>query len=317
MNAAQQTDHDDMRESAVSEQTKTAFGRRGRLIRGAVLLALALGISAAGATGAAALPPDGPAPDYPGTSSRVWPTTVKAGDTLNFEVSGYPANEIVYIKIDDGTMCTDTSHGACVYHTQALDGNGYARGSIIVPNLAPGAHWLRMLATGDVFDSRTGQKIGYEGYSRRGGNDFTVIAGGTAGGASTPGGAALNADGTLEGGSVSLESGDEAPGESMDDITTNVAEDGEGSAAQNVPENSERIDQGSGFPVLGAAVLGGSVLLGGGAVAWALLRGKKRPAPIADAAESPGSGDDPGTGEQSGPDSEPVFEPEEHAHALR
>lgn len=268
-------------------------GMRTRLLRGAALAVLTLGLTGVGISAAGALPPDGPAPDYPGTSSRVWPTTVKAGDTLNFEVSGYPANEIVYIKIDDGLACSDTSHGACVYHTQALDGNGYARGSIIVPgNLAPGAHWLRMLATGDVFDSRTGAKLGYEGYSRRGGNDFTVIAGGTAGGATTPGGAALNSDGSLSGGSVSLDvEEDAADVESMDDITQNVSEDETGSAAQNMPENSQAGEQGSGFPVLGAAVLGGSVLLGGGALAWALLRGRKRPAAAA-VAEAPSAHDE-------------------------
>ena len=58
----------------------------------------------------------------------------------------------VAIKIDDGNACADTSHGACVYHTQKLNKNGYASGSLVVPDLAPGAHWLRMLATGDVFE---------------------------------------------------------------------------------------------------------------------------------------------------------------------
>jgi len=168
-------------------QATTTTPRRGRtLARLAVVTLLGAGLALGGAAAAQAIPPDGAGPDSAGTSSRVWPTEVKAGDRLNFEVSGYPANETVYIKIDDGLMCTDTSHGACVYATQKLDANGYASGSIVVPNLAPGAHWLRMLATGDVFDSQTGQKLGYEGYTRRGGNDFNVVAGGSA--ATAPGG---------------------------------------------------------------------------------------------------------------------------------
>ncbi len=269
---------------------KNRSGRRTAVTRIGAALLLAAGLALGGAAGAQALPPDGPGPETPGTSSRVWPTTVKSGDKLNFEVSGYPANETVYIKIDDGTMCTDTSHGACVYATQKLDGNGYASGSIVVPNLAEGAHWLRMLATGDVFDSQTGQKLGYEGYTRRGGNDFTVVAGGSGGPtigdkgtAAAPGGGSANSDGTIAGGSVSLNVEDEATPSptatagSMDDITTNVAQDGDSSAARNVPANyaAQQPAGDSGIPVLGIGVLAGAVVLGGGALTWALVRQRR------------------------------------------
>jgi hypothetical protein len=146
--------------------------RTGRLaLAVAALLTAVVGLAGP----AAALPPEGAGPDTAGTSSRVWPSEVKPGDKLYFEVSGYPANETVYIKIDDGEACTDTSHGACVYATQKLNGKGYAKGSIIVPELSAGGHWLRMLATGDQLDAKTGEKIGYLGYTRRGGNDFTVV----------------------------------------------------------------------------------------------------------------------------------------------
>lgn len=171
-----------------------------RVTRLLAALALALGLLAGVPVAAVALPPDGAGPDTAGTSSRVWPKQVKAGDRLYFEVSGYPANETVYIKIDDGNMCSDTSHGACVYHTQKLNKKGYAEGSLVVPELAQGKHWLRMLATGDVYDSKTGEKIGYQGYTRRGGNTFTVVSGGSSGkdaggSGTTAGGGATNADG--------------------------------------------------------------------------------------------------------------------------
>lgn len=162
------------------------------------------------------------APDTPGTSSRVWPTQVTAGGTLNFEVSGWPANEKLNIKIDDGLACSDTSHGACVYHVQKVDSNGYAKGSITLPaDLKPGAHWLRMLGTGPV-DSNNPEdtKKGYKGYTRRGGNDFTVVAGGAggsggggAGGAGADGGAAggaSNGQAGVEGGEIGIE-GEAAP----------------------------------------------------------------------------------------------------------
>lgn len=182
-----------------------------------LLATLLLGLAAMfGTATATALPPDGAGPDTPGTSSRVWPAQVSVGDRLNFEVSGYPANETVYIKIDDGLMCSDTSHGACVFATQRLDSNGYASGSIIVPDMPAGDHWLRMLATGDVFDSETGEKLGYEGYTRRGGNDFTVVAassgGSDSGGSSNSGSTdGSNSSGTTGGGSDSPAPGSTQP----------------------------------------------------------------------------------------------------------
>jgi len=159
------------------------------------------------------------APDTPGTSSRVWPKEVKAGGTLNFEVSGWPANEKLNIKIDDGLACSDTSHGACVYHVQKVDSRGYAKGSITLPgDLKPGAHWLRMLGTGPVdSDNPEDNRKGYKGYTRRGGNDFTVIPGGggpgraaDAGSGGGSGGGASNGQAGAEGGEIGIE-GEAAP----------------------------------------------------------------------------------------------------------
>ncbi|WP_054685786.1 hypothetical protein [Microbacterium sp. No. 7] len=272
-------------------------GRAG-ILKGAAALALSLVVGALGMAPALALPPDGPGPETPGTSSRVWPTELSAGDVLNFEVSGFPPNEVVYIKIDDGEACSDTSHGACVYHTQALDANGYATGSLVLPaDLAPGDHWLRMLATGDVFDSETGEKLGYEGYTRRGGNDFRIVEraatqttqggavdqggqaapadqGGAADtgtgstGTTSPGSAAPGTDGTVQGGTISLGDGGTAatPGAQTDPNATQAEADAPVAAAHTT-------DGGSGFPVLGVAVLGGAIVIGGGLLAWA-LRGR-------------------------------------------
>lgn len=261
-----------------------AFGR----LSAAVLAAagLLLGLSLGGA--AQALPPDGPGPETPGTSSRVWPAEVAVGDLLYFEVSGYPPNETVYIKIDDGAACSDTSHGACVYATQALDANGYATGSIVVPDLPQGAHWLRMLATGDVFDSKTGEKLGYEGYTRRGGNDFTVVAGGSGGGGAAGAGALTGGDtgaGTAgaggegegetpaEGGELKLDVGDEEPAASMDDLTTTV-EEGAGGDVQRVEAAAAPAATAS-LPWAGIGVLGGALVLGSLGIVWALLHRRR------------------------------------------
>ncbi|MFT4233220.1 MAG: hypothetical protein QM606_10665, partial [Leucobacter sp.] len=247
------------------------------MARAAAAALVALVCATAFGASAQALNPDGPGPETPNTSSRVWPTEVRSGDTLNFEVSGYPPNETVYIKIDDGLACSDTSHGACVYATQKLDGNGYASGSIVVPDLAPGAHWLRMLATGPI-DPVTGERIedGYAGYTRRGGNDFTVVAGGSGGGSSATagGGAGAGASAgsgeTVEGGSVSLdiddddlekiEAAEKSGGSSMDDLTVNI-EDESGEAVAAAPVAAEP-PSGSQVPVVGLAVLGGALVLG-------------------------------------------------------
>ncbi|MEA5052901.1 MAG: hypothetical protein VB093_05585 [Propionicimonas sp.] len=274
--------------------TTTSTPRRAGRALAALLLAggLALGLPLA----ARALPPDGPGPESPGTSSRVWPKKVKAGDRLNFEVSGFPANETVYIKIDDGTACTDTSHGACVYHTQKLNGKGRAKGSLVVPNLAPGKHWLRMLATGDVYDAKTGEKLGYQGYPRRGGNDFTVVATGSSSkdaggsGATVKGGGSAKADGSIAGGTVELEvAGQEAspsaaPSPTATATVAPVAEQASAAPATPVsnsspissapapaPATAAEVTTGT-APVAGIAALAGSVVVGGGAVGWALAR---------------------------------------------
>ena len=270
-----------------------------RLRRGAAAVLFAFGLAVGTAVGAGAVPADGPGPDTSGTSSTVWPSEVKAGDRLNFEVSGYPANETVYIKIDDGNACADTSHGACVYHTQKLNKNGYASGSLVVPDLAPGAHWLRMLATGDVFDSETGKKLGYEGYTRRGGNDFTVAAGGSStkkadGSTVVEGGGTAKTDGKIEGGSVDIDLGEvdasPAPSESASAApsesapaspepaatpaaTGDVAAPAASPSAVAAPAAvTAPPAAGGGVPVVGIAALGGAVLLGGAGIGWALAR---------------------------------------------
>lgn len=283
----------------MNSTTRPAKARIATRIAAAVLLTAGLALPGAVAV---ALPPDGPGPETPGTSSRVWPKQVKVGDRLNFEVSGFPANEVVYIKIDDGAACNDTSHGACVYATQKLDRNGRATGSIVVPQLTPGNHWLRMLGTGDVFDSTSGEKLGYEGYTRRGGNDFTVVAasggGSSSGGGSTGGGGAAagaaggsgaqagggtaqgggaTTGGTVAGGSVSLDDvgqpgeGEAGTPEGTDAGAANGAEAGqlnESQAGAQTPASSS-------IPVVGIAVLAGSVVLGGGALTWALVHKRR------------------------------------------
>lgn len=166
---------------------------------------------------AEALPPDGPSPNTPGTYVEVWPTTVQAGDVLNFRVSGFPAGEIIYLKYDDGdaSVCGSSAvHGACVIHTQAIPSSGVTVGSIVIPSDLPvGVHWIRFLASapapggsGVLGYSLHGQGGGY------GNSTFNVVAGGTGGqgtsaSGSSPSGAAAPGQTTGEAGTADATTG--------------------------------------------------------------------------------------------------------------
>ncbi len=135
---------------------------------------------------AMALPPDGPSPNTPGTYAEVWPTTVSAGDVLNFRVSGFPAGEIIHLKYDDGNenVCGSSAvHGACVIHTQVIPTSGVTVGSVVIPSDLPaGDHWLRFLASSPApgGDGVLGFTLRGNG-SGYGNSNFTVVAGGTGG----------------------------------------------------------------------------------------------------------------------------------------
>lgn len=154
---------------------------------------------------ASALPPGGAGSDTPGTSSSVSPTTLQPCQTISYTVSGFPAGETVYVKIDDGVGYGDTSvQGSGVVAQQAIPASGTVNGSFELPcAITPGAHWLRFLASKPVDSSNPG--AGALGYTNRGGSDFTVVAGtgtGAAPGSGASGGglgAAAPAAGTTVG----------------------------------------------------------------------------------------------------------------------
>ncbi|MET0931683.1 MAG: hypothetical protein ABWX74_19335 [Aeromicrobium sp.] len=150
------------------------MGLPTRIARG---LAATVAILVCSAVPASALPPGGAGSDTPGTSASVSPKSLAAGAVIRFTISGFPAGETVYIKIDDGSSCSvDAAQGACVYHSQKLNSRGSASGSFTLPaDLAPGPHWLRFLASKEILDSE-GAFQGTEGYTRRGGADFAVVA---------------------------------------------------------------------------------------------------------------------------------------------
>ncbi|MDR1443137.1 MAG: hypothetical protein LBJ02_12315 [Bifidobacteriaceae bacterium] len=263
------------------------------------------------ATAAPALPPDGPGPDTPGTASSVSPATLTPGATLSFTVSGYPAGETVYIKIDDGIGYGDTSvQGSGVWHSQAIPASGTVKGSFALPaDIAPGAHWLRFLASKYV-DPADPSK-GVLGFTRRGGADFTVVASRagpaltTAGSSSSSlsggGSSASGLGGTApeagavagsgaeqvggQGGVLGITPGAEssasasaaASPESSEDSASSADRPGsDDTAAEVVPDTAGR-GGASGGPAMGA-VVGPAVLLAAGAgAAWLTLRRRNGP----------------------------------------
>lgn len=154
-------------------------------------VALIIGLQS---TPAGALPPGGASGDTPGTASSVSPSTIAPCGTLNFTLSGFPAGEVVYVKIDDGLGSGDESvQGTGVVATQRISASGTASGSVQVPcDISEGDHWLRYLASEMVTDS-SGAQIGVEGYSNRGNSNFTVVKTGGAAAPTTAGAAAAAA----------------------------------------------------------------------------------------------------------------------------
>lgn len=147
---------------------------RARLL-GPVLAASVLPLLAT--TPAQAIPEDGASADTPGTSASVSPTRLSAGSVLSFRIQGFPAGEVVSVKVDDGLFCSASGvHGACVVHQQRISSSGTASGSFVLPaDLKVGTHWLRFLASKEAH-SADGTYLGTQGFTLRGRSTFTIVA---------------------------------------------------------------------------------------------------------------------------------------------
>ena len=215
----------------------------------AATLALGLGVGTA-----SALPPGGAKASTPGTSSTV-SSSVSEHGVISFSVSGFPANTVVSVKVDDGDLCpSDAAQGACVVHQQKSDGNGNVSGSFVLPDVGPGTHTLRFLATGEKRD-KDGKYLGTEAYTNRS-PEFTVVGeGGSDNSSSNSSGSSSNRGssssksngGSSNGGSNSnsSDSADEAQGsndsnESSSNGGSNGSSNGSaGGAAETVYTDAE------------------------------------------------------------------------------
>ena len=211
----------------------------------AATLALGLGVGTA-----SALPPGGAKASTPGTSSTV-SSSVSEHGVISFSVSGFPAHTVVSVKVDDGNLCpSDAAQGACVVHQQMTDGNGNVSGFFILPDVGPGTHTLRFLATGEKHD-KDGKYLGTEAYSNRS-PEFTVVAeGGSDNSSSNSSGSSSNRGssssksngGSSNGGSSSnnSDSADEAQGSNESNDSSNGGSNGSSNGSADGAADAETV----------------------------------------------------------------------------
>ena len=211
----------------------------------AATLALGLGVGTA-----SALPPGGAKASTPGTSSTV-SSSVSEHGVISFSVSGFPAHTVVSVKVDDGNLCpSDAAQGACVVHQQVTDGNGNVSGSFILPDVGPGTHTLRFLATGEKHD-KDGKYLGTEAYSNRS-PEFTVVAeGGSDNSSSNSSGSSSNRGssssksngGSSNGGSGSnnSDSADDAQGSNESNDSSNGGSNGSSNGSADGAADAETV----------------------------------------------------------------------------
>ena len=207
----------------------------------AATLALGLGVGTA-----SALPPGGAKASTPGTSSTV-SSSVSEHGVISFSVSGFPAHTVVSVKVDDGNLCpSDAAQGACVVHQQMTDGNGNVSGSFILPDVGPGTHTLRFLATGEKHD-KDGKYLGTEAYSNRS-PEFTVVAeGGSDNSSSNSSGSSSNrgsSSSKSNGGSSNAnnsDSADEAQGSNESNDSSNGGSNGSSNGSADGAADAETV----------------------------------------------------------------------------
>ncbi len=212
----------------------------------AATLALGLGVGTA-----SALPPGGAKASTPGTSSTV-SSSVNEHGVISFSVSGFPANTVVSVKVDGGDLCpSDAAQGACVVHQQKSDGNGNVSGSFVLPDVGPGTHTLRFLATGEKRD-KDGKYLGTEAYTNRSPEFAVVGAGGSdnsppssPGSSSDPGSSSSKSNGgSSNGGSNSnnSDSADDAQGSNdSNESSSNGGSNGSSNGSANGAAEAETV----------------------------------------------------------------------------
>ena len=174
-------------------------------------------------------------PSTTGTASTVSPSTVAVGGTIMYTLSGFPSGVTVQVLIDDGALVASRPSESEVVTTITVKKDGTAAGSFELPEyVEQGNHWLRFRVFGAQGES--GQEGNAADYTNK--SPYFTVSGVTVIGGSAP---------------PTVPQAPTPP-------PRQVAASGRTNGAAGIQAAGPG-GQSAGFPIIGAFVLGLSVIL--------------------------------------------------------
>ena len=122
-------------------------------------------------------------PSTTGTASTVSPSTVAVGGTIMYTLSGFPSDVTVQVLVDDGAPAASRPSEPEVVTTITVKKDGTAAGSFELPEyVEQGNHWLRFRVVGAQGESAQGSDVA--DYTNK--SPYFTVSGVTVIGGSTP-----------------------------------------------------------------------------------------------------------------------------------
>ena len=122
-------------------------------------------------------------PSTTGTASTVSPSTVAVGGTIMYTLSGFPSDVTVQVLVDDGALVASRPSESEVVTTITVEKDGTAAGSFELPEyVEQGNHWLRFRVVGAQGES--GQEGDAADYTNK--SPYFTVSGVTVIGGSAP-----------------------------------------------------------------------------------------------------------------------------------
>ena len=122
-------------------------------------------------------------PSTTGTASTVSPSTVAVGGTIMYTLSGFPSDVTVQVLVDDGALVASRPSESEVVTTITVKKDGTAAGSFELPEyVEQGNHWLRFRVFGAQGES--GQEGNAADYTNK--SPYFTVSGVTVIGGSAP-----------------------------------------------------------------------------------------------------------------------------------
>ena len=171
-------------------------------------------------------------PSTTGTASTVSPSTVAVGGTIMYTLSGFPSGVTVQVLIDDGALVASRPGESEVVTTITVKKDGTAAGSFELPEyVEQGNHWLRFRVFGAQGES--GQEGNAADYTNK--SPYFTVSGVTVIGGSAP--------------------------PTVPPAPRQVAASGRANGTAAGIQAAGPGGESAGFPIIGAFVLGLSVIL--------------------------------------------------------